>query len=238
LFTGTRRFWPALLILAVLVVGACTQTRSYQAAITDGAPPDAQRVLLLPPDIELSELSAGGVLTPKAAWTETAKSNIDTAIDAALADRVASIVPYARPADDDPSSREFIKLEKLNQVVGQSIMAHKYSQPDLLPTKKDMFDWSLGPGIGLLARDTNADHALFVHFRDTFSSDDRRALQIFAAVLGVGIPGGTQVGFASIVDLKTGDVVWFNRLISTVGDLRKPDKAGEAVDTLLSEAPL
>jgi hypothetical protein len=63
------------------------------------------------------------------------------------------------------------------------------------------------------------------------------ALMVVSAVLGViGIPGGAQVGFASMVDLKTGDIVWFNRLARSRGDLRTPEAAAETVDALVSDA--
>jgi hypothetical protein len=74
--------------------------------------------------------------------------------------------------------------------------------------------------------------------RDSFSSGGRVALQLMAALIGIGIPGGQQLGFASLVDLRTGDVVWFNRLASTVGDLRKEESAHTAIENLLSEIPL
>jgi hypothetical protein len=52
------------------------------------------------------------------------------------------------------------------------------------------------------------------------------------------VPGGQQVGFGSLVDLRTGDLLWFNRLINPAGDLRTPEPAMKAVDTLLVQLPL
>ena len=66
-----------------------------------------------------------------------------------------------------------------------------------------------------------------------------RAAAIFlaAALFGVGIQGGSQLGFASLVDLKTGNVVWFNRLARASGDLRTEAPAEETVKTLLTSFP-
>jgi hypothetical protein len=47
------------------------------------------------------------------------------------------------------------------------------------------------------------------------------------------VSGGQQIAFASLVDLKTGKVVWFNVLSSTVGDIRTPEGANEMVGKLL-----
>ncbi len=107
-----------------------------------------------------------------------------------------------------------------------------------LPTKKDKFDWSLGKGVTVLRDSFGADYALFVYFRDSFVSSGRVAVIFIGALFGVGIPGGRQVGFASLVDLQSGDVVWFNRLLKGTGDLRKPDLARSASEDLLSKLPL
>ena len=115
---------------------------------------------------------------------------------------------------------------------------HKYVPKLIVPTKKDKFDWTLGSGINQLRDDYDAEYALFIHIRDSYTSAGRVAVIFVAAVFGVGVQGGTQVGFASLVDLGTGDVVWFNRLFSATGDLRTAAPAGEAIKQLLSEFPL
>jgi hypothetical protein len=57
--------------------------------------------------------------------------------------------------------------------------------------------------------------------------------------LGRAVPGGgAQVGYASLVDLNTGQVVWFNRLQRGSGDLREADKAGETLNALLQQFPV
>jgi hypothetical protein len=47
------------------------------------------------------------------------------------------------------------------------------------------------------------------------------------------IGGGSQQAYASLVDLRTGDVVWFNFLQSQIGDIRKPEGAAKLVERLL-----
>jgi hypothetical protein len=49
--------------------------------------------------------------------------------------------------------------------------------------------------------------------------------------------GGIQVGFASLVDLDTGEVAWFNVLVNQTGDLRTAEPARIAVDSLLTDMP-
>jgi hypothetical protein len=61
---------------------------------------------------------------------------------------------------------------------------------------------------------------------------------LIGALTGYTPQGGTQSGFASLVDLQTGEVIWFNRLLRGVGDLREPKGAGEALEILFEDVPL
>jgi hypothetical protein len=116
---------------------------------------------------------------------------------------------------------------------------HKYGvQP--LPTKANHFDWTLGEQAVAFGTATHYDYALFLHAQDSFSSGGRMALQA-AGFLGclvgvcVAVPGGQQIAFASLVDLKTGNVVWFNVLASGIGDIRTPEGANQMVGKLLEK---
>ena len=102
-----------------------------------------------------------------------------------------------------------------------------------LPTKTSPLDWTLGPGTNDLRTRTGADYGMFVFVRDTYSSGTRKAMMM----LGMA-NGGTQGAFVSLVDLRTGNIVWFNRLGSTNGDLRTDAPARDVVNNLLEGIPL
>ena len=61
---------------------------------------------------------------------------------------------------------------------------------------------------------------------------------IALALLGKSLPGGLQVAYSSLVDLKTGQVVWFNLIRKPDGDLRSPEGASITLDNLLSNFPI
>jgi hypothetical protein len=64
------------------------------------------------------------------------------------------------------------------------------------------------------------------------------AAQVVAAVVfGVALQGGVQVGLVSLVDLETGKVVWFNRLLRGEGDLRTDGPARATRKMLLTGMP-
>ena len=233
----TRRASLLALALVGIVAAGCTETRAFRSSPEFVAPSGPLRVLLMPPDIEVSELTAGGLSEPKAEWTEAAKNHVTQALDGLLRARNTELVRYDPPAQGSPTERLHNQLIKLHDAVGGAILMHKYVGFEL-PTKKDTFDWSLGNGVNAFREEYQANYALFVFLRDSYSSSGRVAVMAVAALFGVGVRGGVQIGFASLVDCQSGDVVWFNQLISGVGDLRTPGPARKAVERLLADFPL
>ncbi len=233
---GFRRSARAAGILFLLfIVGAC-QTATLKTTNVFEPVPNA-RVLLMAPDVELSEVQASGMLEPKAEWTARAERHIGAALDRMMAERNLDLVRYSLPADPARAAAHG-RLVHLHGAVGSAIRIHKYIQPMLLPTKKDKFDWSLGPGVAALREGHGADYALFIHVRDSYTSPGRAAVIVAAAILGAGVQGGSQQGFASLIDLRSGEVVWFNAIGGAGTDLRKPDTAGEMLEELLAEFPV
>jgi hypothetical protein len=89
-----------------------------------------------------------------------------------------------------------------------------------------------------IAEKSGARYALFVWMRDSYASAERKAAMVAFAILGVGISGGAQVGYASLVDLSDGRVVWYNRLARGSGDLREAESAKESIGALLADFPI
>ncbi len=228
------------LVCVLVLVGCTAQAQRTAETLERGAPVTGEhRILLMPLDIELSELQASGLLEPKADWTEQARTHLTAALSDKLKDIEGRLIRLEEKdpnyADDDMQ----VQLMKLNEAVGMSIMFFQYQTTPVsqLPTKKDSFDWTLGPDVRYLKDKFDADYALHVFIRDSYSSSGRTALIVLGALFLVGIPGGAQVGFASLVDLETGKVVWFNRLARGSGDLRTAEAAQSSTDILMTSFP-
>lgn len=226
----------ATFVAAVLIAG-CAQTTVLLKADAPKRPPGQLHIVLMPADIELSELTAGGSIEPKAEWTRQAVAHVTAALRGELDAKNARLIPYRAPTDDQAEQQAETQILKLHEAVGAAIIIHKLTPYRELPTK-DKFDWALGDSVKRLRQRHDTEYALFVLFRDSYASAGRVMLMFGAALLGVGIPGGNQVGFASLVDLRSGDIVWFNRLMDPAGDLRTPEGAQRAVKSLLKELPL
>jgi hypothetical protein len=114
---------------------------------------------------------------------------------------------------------------------------NNYFGMQTLPSKNREFDWSLGPDIRSIGEQYDADYAFFVFYRDYQASGGRIFFSVLAAVAGVGVSTGWEGGFASMVDLKTGDIVWFNMVLAGSGELRNADGAAATVNKLFKDMP-
>ena len=52
------------------------------------------------------------------------------------------------------------------------------------------------------------------------------------------MPAGIHVGYSGLVDLNTGDIVWFNTDLAMGGDPREPEGATKRVGQLMEGFPM
>lgn len=223
---------PALIAIALLA--GCATTQNVQQIDRLESIKENPRVILMPPDIRYYLLTAGGVPEPHAEWTEAARANFS----AATGEFAKSIGTDLKIVDPDNIGETEVRFEKLHAAVGNSVITHHFGMMKL-PTKANgqVFDWSLGSEIQALADEHDADYALFVFYRDYQASGGRIMFTILAAAAGAAVPAGAEFGFASLVDLRTGDVVWFNVVNAGSGELREQAGATTTVNTLFRDIP-
>ena len=242
------RKWGLALALALSVpMSACVQTRQF-ADVQFTPPQGDYKLLVLRPDVSVGSLTTGGMVEPRADWTEQARANIVAALRAQQALRGGQVqIIERRNQLAGVSEQELAEVERLNAAVDQAIVMHKYLG-DYLPTKRGRgLDWTLGQGAVRLGQKTGYDYALFLHAEDQVASTGRIALGVigiagcFVGFCAPNIGGATQLSYASLVDLKTGEVVWFNVVQAKsevpgikFGDIRTPQGAAQLVDRLLN----
>lgn len=231
---------------AVLLSG-CVQVRQY-ADVQFTPPSGNYKLLVLRPDVTVSSLTTGGMAEPRADWTEQARTSIIAALRAQQAARGGQVtIVERRNALSGIGEQELAEMERLSAVVSESIVLHKYLG-QWLPTKQGKgLDWTVGQAAINVGRKTGHDYALFLHAEDEVASGGRIALGVLGVAgcfVGFCVPnvgGATQLNYASLVDLKTGEVVWFNVVKASsqvpgikFGDLRTPQGAAQMVDRLLN----
>jgi hypothetical protein len=240
-----RKLGIAVALALSVTAAGCVQTR--QLADTHFTPPQGDyRLLVMRPDVTVNWLTAAGMPEPRADWTEQARTNIVAALKAQQAQQGGNVLVLDRRNQLSGVNEDTLaELERLHSAVGSSIALHKFMGA-ALPTKRGKgLDYTLGADAVDLGRKTGFDYALFLQAQDNVASTGRTALQVLGiagCAVGFCAPsgGGNQFAYASLVDLRTGEVVWFNVLQTgsqlpgvTFGDIRKPEGAAQMVDRLL-----
>jgi hypothetical protein len=213
---------------------------------SDYRPPSGSyRLIVLQPDVAVGRITTGGIFDQHEDWTQQARANILAALERNQSARGGDLRIAATPEEAGWDKAAVEDLILLHRQVGlairtRGVLPFRGLQPSnkVLPSKEKRFDWTLGEQAVAFGAATHYDYALFLRAEDSFTSSGRAALEI-VGLLGclarvcIAVPGGHQIAFASLVDLKTGEVVWFNQLLSPSGDIRTPDGAGKMIDKLL-----
>ena len=234
-----------LLTASALALGGCVSTK--QVADLEFEPPQGDySLLVMRPDVQVGLLTAGGLVEPRADWTEQARANLLRALADQQAGRGGKTrILETREGIQGISADTVADLERLHSAVGASIALHKYMGSTLPTKRRQGLDWTLGEDAVKFGRATGMEYALFLHASDSFASSGRAALQVIGlagCIIGFCAPvsGGGQSAYASLVDLKTGEVVWFNVLQTSsqlpgvqFGDIRTPEGASQMVERLL-----
>src|SRR3982751_3017835 len=235
-----------LVLAGSVTLSACVQTKQY-ADVQFTPPQGDYKLLVLRPDVTVGSLTTGGMVEPRADWTDQARASIVAALRTQQASRGGNVtIIEHRNELPGVDPQELADVERLNFAVDQSIVLHKYLG-DYLPTKRGRgLDWTLGADAVRLGQKTGYDYALFLHAEDSVASGGRIALGVlglagcFIGFCAPNVGGQQQLDYASLVDLKTGEVVWFNVVTAgseipgiKFGDLRTPEGATQMVDRLL-----
>ena len=239
-----RKMAIALAVALSVTTAGCVETRQF-ADLQFTPPQGDYKLLVLRPDVSVTEMTLGGMSQPRADWTEQARAAITNALRTQQGARGGKLLVAEKRGDVPGVDPETVaEIERLNYVVDQSIVLHKYYGA-YLPTKRGGLDWTLGEAAVSLGRKTGYDYMLFLHAEDNRASTGRTAMQVIGlagCIIGFCAPSGgqNQLAYASLVDLRSGDVVWFNDLQTgsqlpgvTFGDIRTQEGASQMVERLL-----
>lgn len=224
-------------VVSVLVAphNSWSQTPNLAPGFT-GLPKGA-KVVMMPADIEIYSISAGGIPEPRADWTEAGQRNFKSIVS-----KRQGTLGLALTQLDEKDADDFTEISALHTAIARAIAVHHFGPSSLnLPTKDGKLDWSLGDSTQALKKATGADYAVFSWVRDSHASSERQAAMVAIAVLSLGraVPrGGHQTAYASLVELQTGRILWFNRLSRDSGNIKDEADAEETVETLFKAFPL
>ena len=234
-----------LVSAASLALAGCVQTRQY--ADVEFTPPQGDYdLIVMRPNVQVGIITTGGLVEQRADWTDTSRAHILNALRQQQAGRGGRTLIVERREDVAGFPAERVAdLERLFAAVGSSIIFHRYMGLTLPTKRRRGIDWTLGQDAVEFGRATGMEYALFLHAQDNFASTGRTAIQVLGIAgcfIGFCAPqgGGGQAAYASLVDLRTGEVVWFNLLQTgsqlpgvTFGDIRTPEGAAQMVERLI-----
>lgn len=233
-----QRIVGAVLLIAatILAAPALAAMSAVNPALSQNLEARPKKVVLLPPQVFVFELSAGGVSTRMTDWEATARDNLTTAATRrAHALKLFELLP-APPL-------EASDLDQLDAHIGlydrvaHSVFVYGRGEQAAWAHKQNEFDYTVGPGLAFLRERTGADAALIVLGSDFISSSGRKAAFFAGLVLGVVMPLGQSFMTAGLVDLKTGDVLWMSFDASSRMDSRQASDVDALMQTLYQTYP-
>lgn len=166
-----------------------------------------QRVVVMPVEFRVIEISAGGVIEVLPDETEAAKAvYADAVIKRFEGSQTYSVVRIPELSPEETTLlNEYVSLYSLvSQQAVEMINSGGWGH------KKKAFDYTVGPGLRFLAERAGADKAVFTGGHVMQSSGGRILLAIAATAAGFSVPTGNSNLSVSIVDLHTGEVEWLN----------------------------
>jgi hypothetical protein len=222
---------PAYAQLGLLIPKEKTAIKEGFAFPKDGA----VRVLVFRPDVHVGEQTTGGLNQPNADWTNEARLELTKALAKMQADRSNEMKMMPELTGDDNALMS--DYRSLFKAVADAVISHKLFPGNRLPTKKERFDWTLGSEARKLGDIGGGDYGLFLYTYDSYGSTGRKVAQVLGMLAGFGGSSGVHLGYAGLVDLKTGDLIWINADIEMGGDVRTPEGATKRIKQLLEEFP-
>ena len=177
---------------------------------------EIRTIAVMPPEIEVYQLTAGGVREMMDEWSQKAEGYTRQALSEYFSSRPRFDIKFVEEDWLESNQADLWRSQKaLLMTVAQNILVHAYEGPNFFPTKAKNFDYTFGEEIQDLSTPVAADALLFVYGYDHESTVGRKLLSVWnfmlGAAAGVTILPNTPSGMLmALVNGKTGAVEWFN----------------------------
>lgn len=231
-----------VLLAIALCASAAAQGQS------PAGPSNAGAVVVIGPDVSLYARTVTG-LELHADWSEAAHDNLRASLQRRFV-AATRLYEFAEPASlMDGRTGQVLRLHARVSDAALFAQARRRGGGHRL--------WSVGPGAQTIADACHADLALLIEGDGAYASGARNAVStamdlqtmaaaasgnvLAAARLGVRALRGGGAGLrlrASLVDLRSGDIIWIKEIEAGDDDPRTAEGAANLVQALLEYAPL
>ena len=209
-----KRLWlPDLLMVCLFVsISGCALTMHRTHPEFDARIGTVKSAILVPPDVNMFELSPAGMVTPRADWSAAGCRNLKNAISQDLKDKNRYLKTLVM---DRQIAAELSEIQALYRLVHKTMQQQTFN-PHQIPKDIHGFEYSLG-SIETILQKIGADAMIFVSGYDRVSNAGRKAFIDLA-----------------IAD-SSGTILYYSVKGSLRGkDIRDPESANSMVRELLS----
>ena len=189
---------------------------------------------LIPPDIEIYELTAGGVRELKDEWSDMGKENVINSLMKKLKEKDIKVETFTK----DEIMEETLALYR---AVSMCIELHTQG-PFAFPEKQKNFDYSIG-SIEKTLEENNVDALMIIYGSDEDTTGGRQALIALGvlASIATGVAVAPRAGITTmdvaLVD-PSGTILWYkNKSSGASHALKKPEDATSFVEDIFSDFP-
>lgn len=231
------RYFVATVFVVVSLTGCLQTIPQYRAHYTFVESPQVygpKKVLVLPVDVIIKEVTAGGVSEEVPDWSRQGSANVRDALTTYFrSEKNKKIKLVETPRLSDREIENVKQHLALYRRVAGAVVDKTYGQTSW-PHKIQKFDYTLGNGLKSLAERTGADSAIVVVGEDEVSTAGRKVAAFFLDAVSY----GHSFLSVAIVNLNTGDILWFNYAFQYKStDLRKPGDVLTLVERIFEEYP-
>lgn len=239
---GWRRsgLLASLAALLIALAGCSTPTTYLARPLAEPAAPALPlRVLLVPPEVNVVEVTVGGIGEKDAEWSRQAADNLLASLRGHVSKGdLFELVPMPELTQEEKDAVDAHRA--MFELVAASASEYALSTHTFWKERAAKLHYTVGPGLGFLARKSGADAALFISAEDAVSTGGRLAVLV-ATVFMFGMPAitpGYSYLAAGIVDLSSGNLLWHNFDWNIARrDLRKPQDAEGLLTEVLASFP-
>jgi len=199
---------------------------------------------VVPPEIKLNQLSAGGVREQREDWTEAARQNARATLESMRPETMVYLRDAALPQE---ILDEIAEVRALYRTIDANITM--FGNPWVgLPTAAGRFDFSVG-SVDKICEAVGADALLLIYGEDDYFTGSRKfmtGLGIVAGIAATAVTGspvmvtpssGTEHISAALV-ARDGTLLWYEVLGSgRIGDLRDEEGLRTTLQNLLQSMP-
>lgn len=224
------------LILSMLPVPGGAAAEIWRDRTFRFAEARATRIVVLQAEVQVGSIDSGDVETADPDWTAAVRAKLATQIEAqqrALGNEIVWM-----PDQTGDQAKLIAAYIALFRLVWTAAAAQAFDHGSL-PARRPGARWTLGPGAARIGEIGGGDYALVVQSYDAFATGGRKVFSVLQGKMADVLREGASIhrGYAALIDLATGDLVWLNADWHAGGDPRTEDGAAKRVRQLFAGFP-